>query len=261
LSYKYIIYQKEGALAKITFNRPEVRNALNFAAIDETLSAAQNAASDESIRVVILTGSGEKAFVAGADVAEMNERDTVTELGERSNRRRVLSGLLESMPKPTIAAVNGYAIGTGMELAMACNIRIASENAKFGQTEINLGIIPGNGGTQRLARLVGEGRAMELVLAGEIIDVQEAYRIGLVNHVVPLAELMAYVRNLAEKLAAKSPLALRLAKDAIHQGLGMSLADGLAYEQTLYAISHGSADKKEGVTAFLEKRKPDFSGR
>ncbi|MCK4722792.1 MAG: enoyl-CoA hydratase/isomerase family protein, partial [Dehalococcoidia bacterium] len=217
--------------------------------------------ADDSVKVLILTGAGDKAFVAGADIEELRARNTLTELGNRSARRRVLANLLETMSKPTIAAINGFAVGTGLELAIACTIRVASENAKFGQPEINLGIMPGNGGTQRLPRLVGEGRAMEMILTGDLIDAQEAYRIGLVNRVVPQAELMPYVKELATKLAAKSPLAIKLAKDAVHAGLNMNLKDGIEYENKLFAILCGSQDKQEGVNAFLEKRRPDFQGR
>jgi len=261
VSYQEIIYEKENGLAIITFNRPEVRNALNYLAIDEALEAASDADADDLVKVLILTGAGDKAFVAGADIEELRARNTLTELGKRSARRRVLANLLETMSKPTIAAINGFAVGTGLELAIACTIRIASENAKFGQPEINLGIMPGNGGTQRLPRLVGEGRAMEMILTGDLIDAQEAYRIGLVNRVVPQAELMPYVKELATKLAAKSPLAIKLAKDAVHAGLNMSLKDGIEYENKLFAILCGSKDKQEGVAAFLEKRRPDFQGR
>lgn len=261
MPYQEIIYKKENTLAIITFNRPDVRNALNYLAIDEALEAAGDANADGRVRVVILTGAGDKAFVAGADIEELRERDTLTELGRRSAQRRVLANLLETMSKPTIAAINGFAAGTGLELAMACTIRIASENARFGQPEVNLGIMPGNGGTQRLSRLVGEGRAMEMILTGELIDAQEAYRIGLVNRVVPQAELMPCAKDLATKLAAKPPLAIKLAKDAIHTGLNMNLKDGIEYENKLFAILCGSQDKQEGVNAFLEKRRPDFQGR
>lgn len=261
MPYQEIIYEKENTLAIITFNRPDVRNALNYLAIDEALEAAGDAEADEKVRVIILTGAGEKAFVAGADIDELRERNTLTELGRRSAQRRVLANLLETMSKPTIAAINGFAVGTGLELAMACTIRIASENARFGQPEVNLGIMPGNGGTQRLSRLVGEGRAMEMILTGELIDAQEAYRIGLVNRVVPQAELMPQVKELATKLAAKPPLAIKLAKDAIHTGLNLNLKDGIEYENKLFAILCGSQDKQEGVNAFLEKRPPDFQGR
>jgi len=261
MAYQEIIYEKESGLAIITFNRPEVRNALNYLAIDEALEAAGDADADDSVRVLILTGAGDKAFVAGADIEELRARNTLTELGKRSAQRRVLANLLETMSKPTIAAINGFAVGTGLELALACTIRIASENAKFSQPEINLGIMPGNGGTQRLPRLVGEGRAMEMILTGDLIDAQEACRIGLVNRVVPQAELMPYVKELATKLAAKPPLAVKLAKSAIHTGLNLSLNDGIEYENKLFAILCGSQDKQEGIAAFLEKRRANFKGR
>lgn len=261
MAYQEIIYEKESGLAIITFNRPEVRNALNYLAIDEALEATGDADADDSVRVLILTGAGDKAFVAGADIKELRARNTLTELGKRSAQRRVLANLLETMSKPTIAAINGFAVGTGLELALACTIRIASENAKFSQPEINLGIMPGNGGTQRLPRLVGEGRAMEMILTGDLIDAQEACRIGLVNRVVPQAELMPYVKELATKLAAKPPLAVKLAKNAIHTGLNLSLNDGIEYENKLFAILCGSQDKQEGIAAFLEKRRPNFQGR
>ena len=261
MAYKHIVYDKEGELAIITFNRPEVRNALNYLAIDETLEAARKAEADESVRVLIFTGAGDKAFISGADIGELQQRNTLTELGERSERRRVLANLLETMAKPTVAAINGFAIGTGLEIAMACTLRVAADTAKFGLPEINLGIMPGNGGTQRLPRLVGKGRAMEMILTGEIIDAAEAYRIGLVNQVVPLAELMEHTKQLARKLAAKSALALKIAKDSINTGLDLSLAEGIRYEQKNFAILCGSEDKREGVAAFLEKRKPIFHGR
>ncbi len=261
MSYQEILYEKEDGLAIITFNRPEVRNALNYLAIDEALEAASDADADNSVRVLILTGAGDKAFVAGADIEELRARNTLTELGKCSARRRVLANLLETMSKPTIAAINGFAVGTGLELALACTIRIASNNAKFGQPEINLGIMPGNGGTQRLPKLVGKGCAMEMILTGDLIDAQEAYRIGLVNRVVPQAELMHQVKELAAKLAAKSPLAIKLAKNAIHTGLNMSLSEGIEYENKLFAILCGSQDKQEGVDAFREKRRPDFQAR
>jgi len=261
MAYKHIVYDKEGELAIITFNRPEVRNALNYLAIDETLEAARKAEADETVRVLIFTGAGDKAFISGADIGELQQRNTLTELGERSERRRLLANLLEAMPKPTIAAINGFAIGGGLEVAMACTLRVAADTAKFGLPEINLGIMPGNGGTQRLPRLVGKGRAMEMVLTGELIDAAEAYRIGLVNQVVPPAELMDHTKQLARKLAAKSALALKIAKDSINTGLNLSLAEGIRYEQKNFAILCGSEDKREGVAAFLEKRRPIFHGR
>ena len=257
MPYQEIIYEKENGLATITFNRPQVRNALNYQAFDEALEAAIDADADDTVRVLILTGAGDRAFVAGADIEELRARNTLTELGKRSAQRRVLANLLETMSKPTIAAINGFALGTGLELAMACTIRIASDNARFGQPEINLGIMPGNGGSQRLPRLVGEGRAMEMILTGDLINAQEAYRIGLVNRVVPQTELMHQVKE----LAAKSPLAVKLAKNAIHTGFNMSLGEGIEYENKLFAILCGSQDKQEGMNAFLEKRQPDFQGR
>ena len=261
MDYKHIVYDKEGELAIITFNRPEVRNALNYLAIDETLEAARKAEADEAVRVLIFTGAGDKAFISGADIGELQQRNTLTELEERSERRRVLANLLETMAKPTVAAINGFAVGTGLEIAMACTLRVAADTAKFGLPEINVGIMPGNGGTQRLPRLVGKGRAMEMILTGELIDAAEACRIGLVNQVVPLTELMDYAKQLAGKLASKSPLALKIAKDAINTGLDLSLAEGIRYEQKNFAILCGSEDKREGVAAFLEKRKPIFQGR
>ncbi|MFC1957017.1 enoyl-CoA hydratase/isomerase family protein [Chloroflexota bacterium] len=259
--YEHIIYEKEGELAIVKFNRPDVLNALNYLAIDEALDVVRKAEADEVVRVLIITGTGDKDFISGTDIGELQQRNTLTELGERSEGRRVLTNLLETMSKPTIAAINGFAIGTGMEIALACTLRIASDTARFGLPEINLGIMPGNGGTQRLPRLVGKGQAMEMVLTGELIDAVEAYRIGLVNQVVPLDELMDYTKQLAAKLTSKSPLALKIAKDTINTGLNLSLAEGIRYEQKNFAILCGSEDKKEGVAAFLEKRSPIFQGR
>lgn len=259
--YKNIIYQKEQSLAILTFNRPEVRNALSFATIDEALDAVKAADADPEIRVLIVTGYGDKAFISGADINELKERDTFTEMEERSGRRRVLTRLLETMSKPSIAAINGFATGGGLEVAMACTIRIASDNAKMGLPEINLGIMPGNGGTQRLPRIVSKGYAMEMVLTGDLIDAQQAQQIGLVNYVVPQSELMGKAKEIAAKIAAKSPLAVMVAKDAINMGINMGLSEALEYEARAFAILCGSEDKKEGVGAFLEKRKPTFKGR
>jgi len=261
MAYRYVIYEREPPLAVLTFNRPEVRNALNYEAIEEALEVVREVERDEAIRALILTGAGDRAFVAGADIQEMQARNLVTELGVRSGLRRVLTGLLENMGKPTIAAVNGFATGTGCEIALACTFRIAAETARFGQPEINLGIIPGNGGTQRLPRLIGKTRAMEMVLLGELIDAQEAYRLGLVNRVVPPGELMATAKELALKLASKPPIALRAAKDAINVGLNLSLAEGIEYESKLYAMCYATQDKQEGIAAFLEKRQPQFRGQ
>lgn len=262
MAYENIIYEKEGEIAVITFNRPQVRNALNFATSDEALQAVEDAESDEAVRVLIITGAGDRAFAAGADVYELQARNMLTELmGAPSARRRILAFKLENMPKPTIAAVNGLALGGGCEVALACTFRIAAETARFSQPEINLGIIPGNGGTQRLPRLVGKAKAMEMILTGDMIDAQEAYRIGLINEVVPQSELMAQAKELARKLASKPPLALRAAKDAINSGLNLSLAEGLEYENKIFAICCSTEDKKEGVAAFLEERSPTFRGQ
>jgi len=261
MDYQCILYEKSKGLATITINRPEVRNALTQALMVELGEAITEAEVDDEVRVLILTGAGDRAFVAGADIGEVGARDTLTELGLKSRVRRDVYSRLEHLFKPSIAAINGYALGGGCELALACTLRIAAETAKLGQPEINIGIIPGLGGTQRLTRLVGKGRAMELILTGEMIDAQEAHRIGLVNKVVPAAELMDTARALGQKLAAKPPLALKAAKDAVDYGADMSLAAALEFENRLFAILSGSADAAEGVTAFLEKRKPEWRGR
>ena len=261
MTYQYIRYEREDSLAVLTFNRPEVRNALSYASIDEALDAVAQFEADDAARVLILTGAGEQAFIAGADIKELQARDVLTEMGERSGRRRVLTGKLESMPKPSIAAINGFATGGGLEMALACTLRIAAETARLGLPEINLGIIPGNGGTQRLPRLIGKGRAMEMILTGDVIDAQEAYRIGLVNKVAPQGQVMEVAKDLARKLAQKAPLALRAAKEAVNASGSLGLADGLAHEARLFAILCGTEDKREGVAAFLEKRSAAFQGR
>ena len=259
--YEFILYEKSEGSATITFNRPQLRNALSQALMTELGDALERADEDEEVHVLILTGAGDKAFMAGADLNEMAKRSTKSELGIYSRRRRAVTTRLEHLSKPSIAAVNGYAFGGGCEMAMACTLRIAADTAKFGQPEINLGIIPGLGGTQRLTRLVGKGKAMELVLLGEPIDAQEACRIGLVNRVVPRDRLMEEARTMAAKLASKAPLALRLAKDAVDYGSEMSEELALEFENRLFAIACGSEDKNEGVAAFFEKRSPNWQGR
>ncbi len=261
MAYENVLCEKEGPLAVITVNRPDVRNALNRATMEEMARALDEAEADDDVRAVILTGAGDRAFVAGADLREMVARNTVTEMGPVYRQRRRVAERLENMLKPTIAAVNGIAVGGGCELATACTLRVAAESARFGQTEINLGIIPGLGGTQRLARLIGKGRVLEMVLTGDIIDAQEAYRIGLVNKVVPLAELLPTARELGLKLAGKPPLALRAAKDAINVGYDLTLSAALELEARLFAICVGTEDKAEGVAAFLEKRQPQWKGK
>ena len=259
--YKNIIYEKKEPCGILTFNRPKVRNALSFELINESIHAITNAETDPLIKVLIITGIGDKAFVSGADINELQQRNTLTELEGAANKRRDLTQLLETITKPTIAAINGFATGGGLELAMACNIRIASDNAKMGLPEINLGIIPGNGGTQRLPRLISKGYATEMILTGDLIDANEAFRIGLINHVVPFEELVEKALTIGTKIASKSDLAVKLAKDAINNGGNMGLREGLQYEGKLFAILCDTLDKKEGVAAFLEKRTPNFQGR
>ncbi len=261
MAYELIRYEKDTTgVALITFNRPEVRNALNLQSRKECLEALQEAEQDPEVRVVVLTGSGGKAFAAGADIVELRRRTTLTEISTSGQIPREVANKLENMSKTTIAAVNGYALGGGCELAMSCNLRIASENAKFGLPEINLGIIPGNGGTQRLARLVGKGRALHLLLTGDLIDAQEAYRIGLVTQVVPQDQLMATVKEIARKIASKAPLAVAAVKQAVNQGMELPLPSAIENEAKLFAILCGTEDKSEGVEAFLQKRQPTFKG-
>ncbi|MCD8068317.1 MAG: enoyl-CoA hydratase-related protein [Lachnospiraceae bacterium] len=261
MNYQFLLYEKEDGIATITINRPEVRNALTQALMEELGAAVEEAENDEKVRVLVITGAGEKAFVAGADIKEATARNTYTELGALSRRRRNVYTQLEHLTKPSIAAINGYALGGGCELAVSCTLRVASEKARFGQPEINLGIMPGLGGTQRLSRLIGKGNAMELILTGDMIDAQTALRMGLVNRVVPADKLMEEAYALAKKLASKAPLALRAAKDAVDYGSDMSLGAALEFENRLYAILNGSEDKIEGGAAFLEKRSPNWQGR
>lgn len=255
MDYENIIFEKEENIAIITFNRPEAMNALNNQTRAEFRAAIDDVASDDEVKVLILTGSG-KAFVAGSDIKEFN---ATTPFAAHNIRR--LGEMVEQLEKPVIAAVNGFCLGGGNEIAMACDIIIASEKAKFGQTEINIGIIPGGGGTQRLPRLIGACRAKELIYTGDIIRAEEADRLGLVNRVVPMDELMPAAKELAKKIAAKSAAALKLAKTAINRGMQTNLESGLKYEYELYSLSLSLEDKLEGVNAFLEKRAPKFVGR
>ncbi len=255
MAYENIILEKEEHIAVITFNRPEAMNALNNQTRAEFRQAIAEVAADDNLKVLILTGNG-KAFVAGSDIKEFNK---TTPYAAHNIMR--LGEMVEKLEKPVIAAVNGFCLGGGCEIAMACDIIIASEKAKFGQTEINIGIIPGGGGTQRLQRLIGVCRAKELIFTGDIINAAEADRIGLVNRVVPLDELMTAARQVAAKIAAKSAAALKLAKTAINRGMQTDLESGLKYEYELYSLSLSLEDKVEGVNAFLEKRAPKFVGR
>ncbi len=255
-----LLVERRNRIAIVTINRPDKLNALNAQAKSELKAVFQELQNAAEIDVVVLTGSGEKAFVAGTDIKEL------TELDESSGKTFAADGqavfnLIENCGKPVIAAVNGYALGGGMELALACHIRIASENAKFGQPEVNLGIIPGYGGTQRLARLVGQGKALELILTGDQIDAQEALRIGLINKVVPLSELLKTSEELAVKIIGKGQVAVRLALQAVKATTEMPLTPGLALEAELFGRCCSSEDFKEGTSAFLEKRKPAFRNK
>jgi enoyl-CoA hydratase len=258
-SYETILVERRGHVAVITINRPEKRNALNIQTRAEGAAALEELRADDAARVVVITGAGDKAFIAGADIAEFAERTAITQ--REVMLERGLFNAIDTFPKPVIAMVNGYCLGGGCEVALACDIRIASENASFGQPEINLGIIPGGGGTQRLPRLVGEGKAMELILTGEIIDAQTAFTLGLVNHVVPADQLETKTMEIANRMAEKSPIALRLAKEAVRLASRSNIDEGLRREVDLFALCFSSEDKDEGVRAFLEKRKPEFKGR
>ncbi|MBT0664224.1 enoyl-CoA hydratase/isomerase family protein [Geobacter pelophilus] len=253
MSLENLLFEIVEGVATVTVNRPKAMNALTLETLAELGDVVGKIVNNPEIRVAILTGSGTKAFVAGADIAMMREM-TPMQAREMSLRAHRIFAEIEQSAKPFIAAVNGYALGGGCELAMACDIRIATENAKFGQPEINLGILPGFGGTQRLPRLVGKGRALELILTGEMIDASEAFRIGLVNRVVAPGELLAETGQLARKIAVKGQPAVQLCKQAIVNGLEMDIARGCAYEVELFANSFSTADQQEGMAAFLEKR-------
>jgi enoyl-CoA hydratase len=255
-----VLSELSDRILTLTVNRPDKMNALNSDVMAALASAFAEAKSSDAVGVVILTGSGEKAFVAGADIGELSKLTPISGRDHARKGQAVLDAI-EALGKPVIAAIGGFALGGGCELAMACTMRIASTKARFGQPEVNLGIIPGYGGTQRLARLVGEGRAMELCLTGDMIGADEAHRIGLVNRVVEPEQLIPAARELAAKILAKGPIAVRMCLEAIHRGMSMPLAEGLALETDLFGLVASSEDMKEGMTAFLEKRKPEFRGR
>jgi enoyl-CoA hydratase len=259
MSFDNLLVERDGAVATVTVNRPKVLNALNTQTLDELRRAVLELKHDEAIRVVILTGAGEKSFIAGADINELAVQSPTSGREHAVSGQHVLD-LVEQMGKPVIAAINGYALGGGCELAMACTIRIAADTAKLGQPEINLGIIPGYAGTQRLARIVGKGRALELLLTGDQIPAAEAHRLGLVNRVVPAAELMAEAKKLAASLAAKAPVAVRYILEAVNKGLEMPFAQAQIFEATLFGLVASTGDMREGTAAFLEKRKPAFKG-
>ena len=255
-----ILVERDGAIAIITINRPKVLNALSIQTIDELRRAVLAVKYDDAIRVVIITGGGEKSFVAGADINELAAQTPIAGR-ELSLRGQHVFDLIENLGKPVIAAINGYALGGGCELALACTIRIAVDTARLGQPEINLGIIPGYGGTQRLARLVGRGPALEMLLTGDQISAAEALRLGLVNRVVTGANLMGEARKLAQALASKAPVASRYILDAVNKGLQMPLPDAQLFEATLFGLVAATDDMREGTKAFLEKRKPEFRGK
>jgi len=255
-----VSYEKKGAIAYVTVNRPKVLNALNAGTIRDLRTAFEDARDDSSVRGVILTGAGGKAFVAGADITEV-ARVTAVEGAEMTTSGQGLTNLIENLGKPVIATVNGFALGGGCELAMACTIRLATENAKFGQPEVKLGVIPGYGGTQRLPRLVGRGRALQLILSGGVINAAEAYRIGLVNEIVSVDELLARAEAILQQIFSNAPVAVKLALEAVNKGLETSQAEGLVMESSFFAICAATEDKKEGTSAFLEKRAPKFAGR
>ena len=259
MTFDNLLLERDGAVAVLTINRPKVLNALNTPTIDELRRAVLDLKHDIDVRAIIITGAGEKAFVAGADINELAVQRPV-QGKEHALRGQHVFDLIENIGKPVIAAINGYALGGGCELAMACTLRIAADTAKLGQPEINLGILPGYGGTQRLARLVGKGVALDLLLSGRQITAAEALQIGLVNRVVPAAELIPSARALAVELATKAPVAVRCIIEAVNRGLEVSLNQGHFLEATLFGLVASTDDMREGTTAFLEKRKADFKG-
>ena len=260
LKLENVLYEKKGPIAYVTINRPKVLNALNAKTISELRSAFEAARDDAEVRGVVFTGAGDKSFAAGADISEM-ANDTPLTAQEKTRTGQALTDLIENLGKPVIAAVNGFALGGGCELSMASTIRIAAETAKFGQPEVKIGVMPGYGGTQRLPRMIGKGRALQLILSGEIINAQEAYRIGLVNEVVPAANLIARAEAILNQIISNAPVAVKYSIEAVNKGLDTGLAEGLLLEASLFAICAGTEDKKEGTSAFLAKRATKFQGR
>jgi enoyl-CoA hydratase len=260
MTFDNLLYERDGAVAVLTFNRPKVLNALNGATLRDLEAAIDALGGDDEVRAIVLTGSGEKAFVAGADINELAVL-TPTEGKDHARRGQRVFDRIEQLGKPVIAAINGFALGGGCELAMACTVRIAADTARFGQPEINLGIIPGYAGSQRLPRLVGKGRALEILLTGDMVSAQRAYEIGLVNQVVTAAELMTAARAMAHSLASKAPIAVRYIIEAVNHGLEVPLAQGQVLETSLFGAIASTEDTKEGTRAFLEKRKAGWKGR
>jgi len=260
MEFKYIIYEKSEGIATITLNRPEALNAFSKEAVGEILQALEDVRNDENVRVVVLTGAGEKAFSAGMDIKSMSGM-TVLRAREISLMGEKLCLALENLEKPVIAALNGYALGGGLEVAMSCDLRIASETARMGQTEVNIGLIPGWGGTQRLTRLVGRTKAKELVFTGRMIDAKTAEQLGIINMAVPPDKFRETVKQFALELASKAPVAVRVAKALINKGADIGLDSALALEREGFGVVASTDDLKEGVSAFAEKRKPAFKGK
>jgi len=258
--FQNLRYETKNKIGYVTIDRPKVLNALSRAVMDELRRAFDAAKDDPEVRVVILTGAGEKAFVAGADISELAQQTPIA-AKQYTHRGQAVLDAIENLGKPVIACINGFALGGGCELALACTMRLASENAKLGQPEVKLGLMPGYGGTQRLPRLVGKGVAQQLVLTGEMISAAEALRIGLVNEVVPASELIPRAEAIAAKIIANAPLAVRYAMEAVNHGLDMTLAEGLYLEATLFAVCCTTEDKNQGTRAFLEKRAAEFKGK
>jgi enoyl-CoA hydratase len=260
LSLANVLYEKNGAIAYVTVNRPKVLNALNTPTWKDLRTAFEDARDDAAVRGVILTGAGDKAFIAGADISEL-AHVAAFEAEQSSRFGQEVLDLIENLGKPVVAAINGFALGGGCETAMACTIRIAVETAKFGQPEVKLGLVPGGGGTQRMPRLIGKGRALQLILSGEMISAQEAYRIGLVNEIVSAAELITRAEAILKMIASNAPIAVKFALEAANKGMETSQSEGLLLEASYFGLCAATEDKKEGTTAFLEKRAPQFRGR
>jgi len=258
--FENVLYDKRGGIAYVTVNRPKALNALDTPTWTDLRSAFEDARDDRNVRGVILTGAGDRAFIAGADISEL-AHVTAYEAQQSSRFGQGVLDLIENFGKPVIAAINGFALGGGCETAMACTIRIAVEAAKFGQPEVKLGLLPGGGGTQRLLRLVGKGRALQLILTGEMISAQEAYRIGLVNEIVPAAELIARAEAILKTIASNAPIAVRLSLEAANKGAETSQSEGQLLEASYFGLCAATEDKKEGTSAFFEKRAPRFQGR
>jgi enoyl-CoA hydratase/carnithine racemase len=260
MTFSNLLLEKKNAIAWVTVNRPKVLNALNSATLEELRTAFSDIQDDASVRVAVLTGAGEKAFIAGADIAELATQGAVA-AKQYTQRGQSVLDLIENLGKPVIACINGFALGGGCEIALACTMRLASENARFGQPEVKLGLVPGLGGSQRLPRLVGKGVALQLVTTGEMITAEEAHRIGLVNEVTAPAALLPRAEAIAQKIIANAPLAVQFAMEAVSKGMEMPLAEGLYLEAVLFAVACATEDKKEGTAAFLEKRAAQFKGK